>query len=383
MSNIGIATARAQKVFVTLEPSRGELTWPAATDLVACTGYPDINQPRTYSDSEEIVDSRDVMARFTDKVGAGQVSLSMYARPNGLGVSPQGSALIECLLGKRTVYAGAKVDYEQIVRGKPTCTIWAKQDHTVRFARGVVLSSCKPSLSNKGALKLDFSASCMQVGHAGTSKLTAGALEAATEITVADGRLYTVGARVWNSTKSDDNTGAGYEITAIDGNDLTLAAGLAAAWDLNDVIEGYLPAGTMASKEPIENRYLVVSIGGVNARLKSLDATIDDPIKVIDDEISDDEFPADFVEDARNVSGSIGMYFRAADLAMFADAAAGAEKEIKITVGNTPGQIVEILMPRCSLEVPKVQVNAPTIDLSIGFKALGTNGEDSCKFTFK
>lgn len=383
-SNI-IGSARQQVVFAVKETIRGVLAFPAAAaPLVVPAGYVDLSQNPSFTNSEEVRNSRDVLAQFQDATPAGSFSLPLYARPDGsAGNVPMGDVIFESLLGAKTVNAGSSVVYGPAM-AKPSFSLWCRRGHTVFFAAGAVAESLKLSAKNKGGITFDLGGSFMQLGWAGRDAVKTAAAAAATSVQVYDAKKYTVGAVIWNATKADKGSN-GYTITAVNTstNTLTLSTGIGAGgWAVDDIIEGYLPAGTSVGA-PLEARKTTLTIGGTSKNLKEVSLSYDDKVKMLDDEITTSGYPADYAENVRGITGSLSSYFRQNDMAQFVDGLAGNEQAIVMVFGDTAGKKLQIDMARCKLQVPKVTANAPTLDVSIDFTALGTNGEDSITLTWK
>lgn len=273
----------------------------------------------------------------------------------------------------------SSVFYKQAITA-PSLTVWVQTDHFVQAITGATVNRAVFGVTNEGALKVMFSGQGMQMYWAGTSPLTAGAAAAATQITVADGKLFKAGMRIYNKTKNQDNSGGGWIINGISSNVLRLSAATGSTWATGDEIAGYLPTA-VAIGDPIENRYTTVKLNGVQANLKSMELTMDLPKKYIEDEIGV-EYPEDYIEDRRNISSTMSLYFRKADAKYFKDGYDGNEVPVHIRFGNDDGYTMEMYLKRCILEVPAINFAPPAVELTIPFRALGTVGEDSCEIVF-
>jgi hypothetical protein len=265
---------------------------------------------------------------------------------------------------------------------QPSLTIWVETDHFVQALSGATVNRAVFGVSNEGAVKLTCSGQGMQMYWAGTSALAAGASAAATQLTVANAKLFKAGMRIYNKTKNLTNTNAGWKINAVDtgSNLLRIDAATGVTWATGDLVAGFLPTGTTIG-DPIEGRDTTVYLGGVTAKLKTMDLTLDLPKKYIEDEIGV-EAPEDYIEDRRTISSALSLYFRRSDAKYFKDGYDGSEQPILITFGVDDGYIMDIYMPRCILEVPAINFAPPAVELNIPFRALGTAGEDSCEIIF-
>jgi hypothetical protein len=159
------------EAFVKKETTAGTLVFPAATDFVIPAGYCNLNQQPTFTDSEEIINSRSLINRFQDMTGAGNWSVPMYLRPSGsAGSVPQGSDLLEAMFGTETIVAATSVTYS-LATTKPSFSLWERCGKTVFFAKGCTASKLALNITNKGAVKMDLSGQFMEMGWVGTDQV--------------------------------------------------------------------------------------------------------------------------------------------------------------------------------------------------------------------
>lgn len=382
--------ALIHEAFAVKETMKGTLVFPSVTDFIVPAGYCNLNQQPTFSDSEEIINSRSLINRFQDMTGAGEWSVPMYLRPSGTaGDVPQGAALLEALFGTETVNVGTSVTYT-LAKEKDSFSLWERCGKVLFFAKGCTASRCGISITNKGAVKLDLSGGFMSMGWVGTDQLSADALIAATDVEVDDSKLFKVGGHVQFKIGSTvyNNSDGGYEITDIDYATDTLtitdgaAGGLEHSLSINDYVEPFLPTGTTIGT-PAEAKETTVSFdnGSSTTVIKNLDLTIDDAVEYQEDEITSEGYPVSYVEGRRSVSGSVTMLFRTNDLAYFYDGFETNEVDIQVQCGeDVAGKRLIINMDTVSLPVPKKSYTAPTVELTMDIVALGSSGEDEIEF---
>ena len=373
-----VGLAMEQICFVVEEVTKGTAVFPtAAAELVIGAGEIEINQQPTYSDSEEIADSLDVLDRFRDQVGAGTFNIPMYIRPSGTaGTAPMGKFLFESLAGIETIVGATSVTYEQATT-KPSFTLWVKKSHTVFFGTGACVDKMALSATNKGGAKAVFSGGFMQMGWAGTDAVD-GVVSSSTTVVVTDGKKFTAGAYV--KIGSDDNTGAGYKINSVSTNTLTMADSISCADTA--VIAGWIPDSYSGVGTPLENKDTGITFAGSAVTLKSLDLDYSSHVIYQVDEITTDGYPVDYVEDQRNITASLDMLFRQDDVEMFYDGLNNTSQAVVLTIGDSAGSIVTINLPQSEIEVPVITSSKPTISLSANLTALGSSGEDSCTIVF-
>ena len=384
MSNT-IARARNQKVFCVKETTKGALVFPASANMVVAAGYCTMNQQPSFSDSEEIEESRDVLERFQDRFSPGSYTIPMYLRPSGTpGDAPDGDVLFECLMGTKTVNAGTAVVYSQAIE-KSSFSLWCKKGHTVFWARGCTVNKADLSLAVSGGARCDFSGEFMEMGWAGTDAIDGALSLSDTAIVVDDAKKFTVGSYVEfeDGGTTYNNTNAGYQVTGVNvgTNTVTIGTGLESALTDDSIIRGFLPAGTKTGAA-LESRKGKAQFASVDTPVQSMSVSINDPAQMLADEITTTDYPEDYAEGVRDITGSTAIYFRENDLDYFYDGQNSNQQALAMVVGDTAGAIVTLNMPQTEIEVPNVSESDPTVALNMNFKALGNTGEDSATITF-
>ncbi len=266
----------------------------------------------------------------------------------------------------------------------PSFSLWIMKDFFLQFCSGCTVNNLSLGAKNEDALLLTFKGQGMKTGWAGQSALTAGASAAATAIVVANAKLFTVGARIWNVTKAAHNSGAGFAVTAVDVATNTLTLGTAVpsgGWETADVIQGYLPTGVPIGTA-IESRKTKVYLGGVEGRIRTTDLNIDVPKNYLTD-ILGAEYPEEYVEDTRKITTNLNVYFKKADVERFYQGFNGEETSVEFVFGDTVGYKASFFKPRVKITVPTIQTDGPTVALQIPVTALGTVGEDSMFVTLE
>jgi len=197
-------------------------------------------------------------------------------------------------------------------------------------------------------------------------------------ITVVDGQKFTAGGRV--RIAADNNSKAGYTISSVSGNVLSMAEAVTCANAA--VIAGYLDETLTAGGSPLESKSTTITFDAVATNLKSLSLTISSPVVYQVDEITTSGYPEAYIEDTRNIEGSADLLFRENDMGLFYDGLNNVSVAAVITLGTAAGSICTIGLPQTELEVPSVTTSKPTISLTSKFTALGSTGEDSATITF-
>ncbi len=382
-----VAIARKQEIFAVEESTVGTLTFPAATDFILGAGFATLDQQPAFTDSEEVRDTRDVIARFQDRFSAGEWEIPHYARPSGsLGVKPMAAVLYKCLYGTETINGGTSVVYSQSTE-KPSFSLWMKKDHTLLWARGCTVSQMDAELTNTGAFKFMSSGGFMEMGWVGTDTLTNTEPISETDIVVSDAKRFKAGGKVEfvESGVVKNNSGAGYTISSVTvgTNTVVITPGLEEEITSGSTIRPFLPTGTVVGS-PVENRNGGKAvINSVNTDIRSMTMEIVDPVEYLEEEITQTQYPGEYAEGTREITGEISLYFRQQDSKYFYEGQNNSVVPVKMVVGTTAGSIVEINNPQTSIEVPAIEEDDPTVAITMAYKSLGSTGEDSSTLTFK
>lgn len=348
-----LALARQVVGFLAKESAFGDLAAFASANAVGLLGLPEITQSESFTDSEEVADSRSLAGRFRDKTPAGTWNASVYSRPSGSpGGAPVEDVLLECALGSKTVNPGASVVYAPALV-LPSFSLGARVGHVVKLASGCVVEELSLELANKGGLQWSARGSCAKVAQAGTT--TTVDTSTTTVIKLADGgaRLIDVGSRV--QVGDDDNAGEGFTVTAEDeDNDtITVSPALGSAPASGATVQGFLPTPSLAG-QPLEGRLGKVRFDSAVLVATSGKLTISNEVKMIDDVLSDEDYPQGFIPSKRGVSGSVELYFMREYLAHFRQAKRQARVAIELVAGKAAGAIFNINLPQAELSTPSL-----------------------------
>jgi hypothetical protein len=380
------AIARKQKIFAVKETTVGTLAHPASSNFIIGAGYASIIQQPNFTDSEEVVNTRDVIDRFQDRFGPGEWEIPHYARPSGsAGTAPQADVLYECLYGTKTVNGGTSVVYSQALE-KPSFSLWLLKDHTLLWARGCTVSKMTAELASTGAFMFTSTGGFMEMGWVGTDTLNGGEPSAEVNIVVDNPKRFKAGGKVEfvESGTVYNNTSSGYTISSVNvsTNTVVITPGLETDLDDASTIRPFLPAGTVVG-DPVESRLGKAVVDSVDTEIKSMTLDIGDEVQYLEDEITTTEYPESYAEDTREITGELALYFRERDAKYFYDGQNNLVVPVKMVAGATAGSIVEIENPYTSLEVPALEEDNPTVAITMNIKSIGSSGEDSSTLTFK
>jgi hypothetical protein len=388
-----IQLGRELNVFVKEETTAGTLIKPIATDLVIPSGSPDFNQVPTYTDSTEVRDSRSKTTRFQDMTPAGTWSLPMYCRPSGTpGTAPDANALLKAGMGSVTT-ATSSVVYSPSSDDIVTLSLFVGFKDMVFQMVGCTVNQIQASLSNAGAVGMNFSGQFMQLRWAGKTDNYTFATNDITLDSAAEAKKFCANTyiMIYDDSGSDwFQSRKGYLIESINyaTGVLTMESALATdayVPEAADYIVGFTPSGTEVGTG-LAARLGACSLGGTDVPLVSMDVTLDNGIKYLEDEISANAYPTGYVADARSVSASTNIYLRTEDLNYFRDSGVlgntALQVALNMTAGDTAGDKLKIEIPQAEGSVPSLSGELEK-SMAITFTGLATTSwNDEIKITY-
>jgi len=366
-----VAIARKQKVFLVKEAVKGVLSWPVSSNSIVVSGIATMNQQPDYIDSDEIRATRGLRDRFRTRMREGDFSFSIYARPNGTDL-PMEAVILESALG--TVSGKTFSPGDEL----PSCSLFILEDDRLFFANGCAIDSLSMSLQNQGAVKYDISGKLLKMQWCGKDELAQSATARATTITVNNGSLFCPTAKI--KIGNNDNNGNGYTIIQVDGNNLTIDPGLSADVSAGDIVEPFLPEHIEIGK-PVSARTGIVKFDSQEIVITGLDFTVNNNVRYLVDEISSDDYPKDWYEGERRITGKVSMFFRRENLKFFQKGLDDVLVSIEMSAGTTNGYKIQVTMPKVKLSVPTISGDFERI-LEMDFTALETSGNDEIVITY-
>ncbi len=380
-----IASDRNITVWVVPEETPGDLAYPAATDIVGAFDITYPTQVPEYTNSKERAQTRDVLNRCQGSMPAGEFAFSTYARPDGLGIVPQEHNLIEGLSGLETILPGTSVIYALQLQ-KKSYSIWFLVDHTMIFCKGATIGAATLNLEDC-SLIYQWSGKFMLMGVTGTDPLTDAVSALETEIQVTNTDKYSPESLVAfadsNGDIVDDNGGSGYKVGSVqDKTHFTITPGAVIGAPFDGFVAPFNPGGAL-SGNPLETRTATVTMDGVVKPIVDFEWTVTDEPEYLDREKTPSGHPESYAETQREVGGEISLVFRRDDAIEFKKAFEGTQQEIILTCGDLPGYILEIIMPRCQVDVPAIEEAEPIVEIKMPYTAIAVTGEDSYTAVYK
>ena len=367
-------------VFVKKETTYGTLASFAATDAQETLGLPDTRQNASFTPSRAMQNTRSLTQRFKDSTPAGDWNLPVYCRPSGAaGAKPTEAALWEALCGTETVVASTSVTYSMAISLPSLSLAWKAGNITV-FVMGAMATGLALRFGRSDGVELTFSGQFRKMVTAGKATTTSGSTTTEIKLASGEAKRFQAGARV--EIGGDDNTGAGYGITAVDtaSDTLTISPAMGTAPDSGVTVEGFLPTPSL-SGAALPSANFVTSLGGASLLAKEGTININQEMKVVEAEGSD-TYPQAMLPGKRTVEADISAVFLARHAGLFNDAANQTQQAFSLTVDGGAGKNLVINLPQAELDIPTLSAET-NLEHSVKITGLATSsGEDEFSAVF-
>lgn len=260
-----------------------------------------------------------------------------------------------------------------------TVSLWVKNDHTVQFGSGCVVTATEIAFSNSGGQNIDFTIQFRKMGWCGRSFLAEAPTGQTLKVMDSKGNpaadAYSVGGYIKNTTQNLDNSGAGYRITGVDTTAGTITVeGTIGSFAEDDQIDAWVPASTPVDTV-VESRRAKVVIDGQTGRIREGSLTLNTPTEFLQ-EIGD-EYPGESVDTQRELTITMNTYFRADNAPELGKGYNGYEVPVLVRMGIDAEQVLAIAMERVKLSMPEVGTEGAAYTLDRNGAILGTKGEDA------
>lgn len=319
-----IATAMTQKFFIVPETTAGTAVAPAATDGVRLTAFNWGEQPKPRIPDEQLRNTHSPGDPIAGKFEVGTWTAQGYLKlPGALGTPCEMEELLYGLCGVQTTTGSTSDVFTLLAAGSvmPTFTLWWGNNIEARRMKGCIVKRAEfrflaePAAAGS-VLQVTFSGEGIDQRRCIKDQLASDINGSGSTIVVTDGGKFEVGmlVQVNDDGTVDDNSGAGYEITGISTNTLTVGTDVpdAATAAATVVVEPFLPSITEVGA-PAHAGIGTCTVGGDAADMTEATFVHENELQILANIQGTSEYPLPRYLRAtkRNYSGSqISTYMR-------------------------------------------------------------------------
>jgi hypothetical protein len=358
-----------------LESTFGTGVSPAATDAFKALSI--LMQPVV--DWRLAEDNKKTRSQMESAAGRSSATWSAecYFRPSGsLGVAPDIGELLKLVMGTEAVVASTSVTYTLLKDMTGLfATIFKDLTSMQEFVTSAIVQRFSISGNGEDYIRMTFSGVAKQYGKVGRV-LADGSGGGATSLIVDDADDLAQWGLVQIDT--DDNSGAGFLISALD-HDTETATIPAASWDNNDPITAFLPTATLTG-DPVMGVDGQISLDGDATQVKFLDWTInvDTGLDLLNREYGVTS-PSDVtMPNSRQVTADLRMLIKQDETHLNSLFQRKQAQDLFVTVGDTATKRAKFDMP--NFEMQPGQPTSPAtgeVELSISGTAYGTGSGEN------
>lgn len=281
-----------QALWVKEETTPGTWVAPATGDSIMVNGDIEFMQENPPSENNEKNLTRLRNHPHKQVKAAGTFTIPAYIKSSGTaGTAPSVGPLLKGLYGSEVIDPGVSVTYKiaEPTNCAITHSVIARNDDKYYYIRGLKVLTGPIALQvgqdDAAILQTQFGGIFMDKAWAGESTLSAAASISDTTIEV-DHKNFSVGSYIVVGT--DDNGGAGFEVTAVDETtgDLTITPAITVGQNLGDPVTPWAPAFTEPVEVALHGQYGQATVnkageGVVNLDIRAGNINVEDTISFV------------------------------------------------------------------------------------------------------
>lgn len=375
--------------FVSTEQTSGTYEKPTTTEIAKANGYTKCmamntatftpGGPKRKNRRDAYQSSRDTIERITGKTERSW-AIDAYYVPSGTDTTmPDCGLFIEAMLGAdATVNANDVTFAQSSAQALKTLSLqgYNANGWYMETMWGCLVEAMTFKATGGDEPRIHFDGRGM--GFAQSGYATANGADTSTSLVLqtGEGNMFDVGSVI--KIGSDDNTGAGYEVTAISSDTLTIEA--SATWIDDAIVLPFVPTWTDAGSPTTG---ITGSLTWDSLDLSTAITAFELTIKANNryhDGIAFQQHLADASPGFIDIMGKIDLMIRKDMLLKILDRKDFETKALTVVVGGAAqsGTRAEIAMPYCELDFSDVTVpEEGEASISLPFVALGSSGNDA------
>lgn len=373
------ALGRELKFYANEESTYGTFAKPAGTDAakVLATNFEMVEAREGRADSRQ---TRSLLERIT---GRREVSWSVesYVLPSGsAGTPPDIHPMLKNALGTYANVGGTSDTYSPSKTDSDfvgMTLVRHLSDVYMEAIFGAVVQTLGLAVTGTEPARFSFDgfgASWAKTGYSTASGVYSGGT---VDVQANEGENFDAGSVV--KLGSDDNSGAGWEVTSVSNDELTIS-GSPSGSDA-DAVSPFAPTETTAGS-PLWGLTGSFTVGGTAHPITGFNLQVANNFKAINDEHNQNKV-TDFIQGLRAVTGDFSFRMRRDQIIRLLTLKNYATAALVCGIGTVAGKILTANVPYAELEWSAVEVpEAEEATVTVPFTALGSSGEDECSLVF-
>ena len=366
------------------ESTFGTAVKPAATNAFRASAIT-MGQPVGRAFPNDYRGTRSRVERVTTRTPVQPWTAEGILRPSGsAGTAPDIGDILKHVFGTETVSAGTSVTYSlaKDLTGL-SASIYRKLSSIHEGVYGAIVQEFTLEWAGDGFIR--WRASGVAKGFLETGNSLADGAEAvgSTSLSVDDADFFTKYSII--QIDSDDNSGAGYQVTAIDYSSNVLTLESSTTWADNATIAPFLPDGTFTG-DPLFGTDGTLSLDGGTSNINHLSGslTLRSGADLFNQEYGTDEASDIVMPNWREVELKLDFLVREDETYLMSHMRRAVSKDIEIAIGSTAGKICTVNCNQAQLDPePRDSPESEMVRFSTTVVPLATSsGEDELTLVF-
>lgn len=363
--------------FAVAESTYGTQVVPAATDAYRLTNF-DITPSYNRVEVPEQLATRSLQETVEGR-RACTWRASFVHRPSGsAGTAPDYGILLKHALGTETVSGGVSVTYSPLKDPSGLfMSLYDKLDDVMQGVYGAVVTQVVFNFGGDDFATIDVSGEAKDFFGAGTNTAN-GAGTGSTALIVNNSEHFLVGGII--KVNGDGNSGAGYQITAINYSTHTLTLASTATWLTTEVVTAMLPAPTVAGTG-LYGTVGSLSLDAGSSTFTHLNGsiTIDTGISLYNRGFGTSSASDTQLSGPRRITGNLSMVLRDDNYNRIVRAQRKQAEDLKLIIGGTAGSIATFIGNEVEIDPVPIGGGAGLVEFSLGlrFKTATVTGAEN------
>jgi hypothetical protein len=353
-----IATGKGEHIFVAVQSDISTFVKPTTSNTIMVVQPPEFVQDPDIAANEELTFSEAEEPGEFAGYKVGTWSLESYLKLSGsTGVLSNMHPLLYAWYGRFTQNAGVDVTYQHYRLFNPRdpvvyLSVIVKKYFTVEFITGAWVNEGGFKGTSGKIQAINLSGYFMKKARAGTAKLDTsidGTVTPVTTIPLKEAEAYKrFDADSYIVVGTDDNSGEGFLVTAVDKatNTLTIDGGVTTVQNADAEIKGWSPVpAILGERLTTRNGWMNVNTGEAGQRklgITEFDFKVDNGFKANEEEMNDTDYTASTSRTGRKVTLNVSRYFRLEDIGFDYDIMQQTPITYELNIGKEPGRIVQV-----------------------------------------
>jgi hypothetical protein len=390
-----VASEKGEVIYVALQTDIDTFSMPTTSGTIFVTSSPEFEQKTINAENQEVTDSLGEEPGEFAAFEMGDWKISCNFKASGTaGVESPIHSLLLAAYG-RTENTGPDVRYYHYRKDLDPIqflSVVVKKHFETKYITGAYANTMEVKVEKGKIQTVDFSGKYKKEVRAGKANLLSdinGTTTPETTIPFETDESYKrIDVDSYVKIGTDDNSGTGFKVTAVDPatNTMTVDPAVATDQSAGAIIKGFTPVSTKAGKN-ITSRFAWLKINTGDAGDRNVGITdgtykLENNFKALDEQMSDSDFNGDATTDTRKVSLNPTKYSTIEDTADPFDIQNTTDITGELNIGKTAGSSLTFTFAKLRL-VESKESGSPEKKKGKTLKAHPDTGDDESVLIMK